>query len=253
MSLTTLAAVKDWLGITDKAVTGITKANPGIVSCVNHGLPTGKQIVINNVVGMTQINGLTLTITNLTSNTFGTGRDTRTYTDYVSGGTFNADDVLLTRMISAVGAYIENVLNRTITAASYTETLDSNGKQKLMLKNYPVNSITSLVISDVTIPAFSSSTGTGYAYDSNGMLRVYGYAFTLGCQNVVVTYNAGYATVPYDLEQVVISVLSRRYRERDRIGHQSKSIGGETVTFILKDFSAEERTILNAYAKRTTA
>lgn len=43
-------------GAISGTITGITKANPGVVTSANHGLVTGDRIVITGIRGMTQIN-----------------------------------------------------------------------------------------------------------------------------------------------------------------------------------------------------
>jgi hypothetical protein len=74
-------------------ITGVTQANPGVVTDVAHGYANGDWIVINNVVGMTQLNGNTYVVTNRTANTYqltdlyGVVVDTSGFTAYVSGGT----------------------------------------------------------------------------------------------------------------------------------------------------------------------
>ena len=69
-----------------KAITGITNANPGVVTIVNHGLVTGDKIWINEVGGTTQVNGQTYTVTRINANTFSIGVDTTAYGAYTSGG-----------------------------------------------------------------------------------------------------------------------------------------------------------------------
>ena len=69
------------------AVTGITNANPGVVTTnLNHGFATGQVITMSGIVGMTPLNGIPLTITVLTEKTFSIGVDTTGYPLYVSGG-----------------------------------------------------------------------------------------------------------------------------------------------------------------------
>lgn len=70
----------------DKTITGITQANPGVVTIVGHGMATGARVHIEGVVGMTQVNNTTYTITSLTPNTFSIGVDTSGYSAYTSGG-----------------------------------------------------------------------------------------------------------------------------------------------------------------------
>lgn len=70
-----------------KAITGVTKANPGVVTSAGHGLSNGTSILIYDVVGMTQLNGNTYTVANAATDTFElSGVDTSAYTTYVSGG-----------------------------------------------------------------------------------------------------------------------------------------------------------------------
>ena len=68
-------------------VTAITQASPGQVTTdLNHGFSNGQVIQINDVVGMTQINGLSLTITVVDEKNFTVGISTAGYSPYVSGG-----------------------------------------------------------------------------------------------------------------------------------------------------------------------
>jgi len=68
-------------------VIGITKANPGVVTTnLNHGYATGQVFEINGIVGMTELNGVSLTATVVDEKTISIGVDTSGYTTYVSGG-----------------------------------------------------------------------------------------------------------------------------------------------------------------------
>lgn len=69
------------------AVSGITQANPGVVTTtLNHGFTSGQVIQINGATGMTAINATNLTITVLTEVTFSVGVDTTTYGAYTGNG-----------------------------------------------------------------------------------------------------------------------------------------------------------------------
>ena len=68
-------------------ITGITQANPAVVTATGHGFRSGDIIVITNVVGMTELNDLYFKITVLTDDTFDLrGIDSTAYTAYTSGG-----------------------------------------------------------------------------------------------------------------------------------------------------------------------
>lgn len=161
------------------------------------------------------------------------------------------DDALLSRLISAASDYIQTWLNRDIAMATYTSIRDGNSGLRLMANNYPVSAVTSVIIDQQTIPA-SIAGGAGYVFDSTSIMLIGGYKFTRGFQNVTIQYVAGYAITPKEIEQAAIELVSMRYKERDRIGQVSKSIGGETVTFSQKDFSDSIETTLTNYKKVIT-
>lgn len=84
-----------------KAITGLTKANPGVVNSTAHGLSNGTLVWIAGVGGMTEVNGKLFAVANQAANTFELQRpvlntstgvvananvDTTGYTTYTSGG-----------------------------------------------------------------------------------------------------------------------------------------------------------------------
>ncbi len=69
-------------------ITGITQANPAVVTANAHGYSNGDQVEIAGVVGMTQVNGRRFTVANVAANTFElSGVNSTGYTAYSSGGT----------------------------------------------------------------------------------------------------------------------------------------------------------------------
>lgn len=73
-------------GFNFKLISNITNANPGVVTIVGNGLITGDKVWINEVQGMTQINGQTVTVTTITADTFSIGIDTTGFGAYTMGG-----------------------------------------------------------------------------------------------------------------------------------------------------------------------
>jgi len=70
-----------------KKITAISKANPCVVTCPNHGFSQGDKIFINGVSGMIEINEGTYTITNVPNvNTINLQLDSTDFTTYTSGG-----------------------------------------------------------------------------------------------------------------------------------------------------------------------
>ena len=72
----------------EATITGITQADPGVVTAAAHGWANGDVVLITDVSGMTEVNDEYFTIANVTTNTFElSGVDTSGYTAYSSGGT----------------------------------------------------------------------------------------------------------------------------------------------------------------------
>lgn len=70
-----------------KAITGITAANPPVVTATAHGYTAGDIVYIANVGGMVQLNGRVFVVANPVTNTFELkGVDATGYTAYTSGG-----------------------------------------------------------------------------------------------------------------------------------------------------------------------
>jgi len=68
-------------------ITGVTQANPAVVTIVAHGYSNGDSVLIAGVQGMTELNGLTFVIANVTANTFElVGIDSTSFGAYTSGG-----------------------------------------------------------------------------------------------------------------------------------------------------------------------
>lgn len=78
-------------------VSGLTQADPAVVTATSHGFSNGDHVYITGVVGMTEINNTTLpyVVANKTTNTFelqdtdGNNIDSSAYTAYSSGGVAN--------------------------------------------------------------------------------------------------------------------------------------------------------------------
>lgn len=76
-----------------KTITGITQANPGVVTATAHGFENGDIVELWSVVGMTEVNGNKYKVANKAANTFeltdaetGVNVSTSGYTAYSSGG-----------------------------------------------------------------------------------------------------------------------------------------------------------------------
>lgn len=76
------------LGATVALITGISKANPAVVSATAHGLENGEEVYFSGVLGMTQMNGRRAVVANKTADTFELeGVDSTGFTTYAGSST----------------------------------------------------------------------------------------------------------------------------------------------------------------------
>lgn len=75
-----------------KTITGITRANPAVVTSAAHGYSNGDDVDVSGVVGMTQVNSRRFRVAGAAANTFqlndlhGNAIDSSAFTAYASGG-----------------------------------------------------------------------------------------------------------------------------------------------------------------------
>jgi len=79
----------------DKTITGITQANPAVVTASSHGYSNGDEVLISGVSGMTEVNNKRFLVADKTTNTFelqdkdGVDINSTGFTAYSSGGVSN--------------------------------------------------------------------------------------------------------------------------------------------------------------------
>jgi hypothetical protein len=111
-------------------------------------------------------------------------------------------DVELTRIIEAASQFVLNYLNREgFAARQYTQNCLGNGQHSMLLRNWPVISVSSVGVAGTVIPASTLGVGglpgSGYTISdprtSAQSLSLYGHSFyyRAPCQ---VIYTAGYET-----------------------------------------------------------
>jgi hypothetical protein len=115
----------------------------------------------------------------------------------------STDDALLSRLILAASRTIYSYINLdSLFLTTVNESVDGGGNCRLFLWNWPAISITSLYVdgSNILPAPPQPQQGSGYRLEAfQGMppaqpqaLDLYGRVFTMGRNNVYVTYQAGY-------------------------------------------------------------
>lgn len=159
------------------------------------------------------------------------------------------DDAMIARLIKGASKLMTTYMNRDISAKDYTEVFDGKGSNYHVFGNYPVNNISFVYAGDISMMPAQNNNSSGYVHDHEKVV-LNGGIFPRGMLNCKVVYNAGYTTIPDDLEQACIELVGFKYKAIEHLDQQSKQLAaGETVTFITKDIPQTVKVVLNHYKK----
>lgn len=119
-------------------------------------------------------------------------------------GLTTADTAKATRLADAASRVVSGVIQRPyLFRHSYRDVYDGAGRDRQMLRNWPVLSVDSLNVGQLAIPAAAAYGQAGYRLEPwDGFppggpqsLTLNGYSFSRGSGNVAVAYAAGYAVL----------------------------------------------------------
>ena len=162
----------------------------------------------------------------------------------------DADD-LLQRLIAAASAGIRNYLNRDRLEDTYVETRTGTGTGMMVLYNQPVSLVFGVTILGRSIPPSTTAWGAGFRYDEQAVYLTGGVFVRKPPMAIEIKYVAGYDTedLPVDIADACIKWVGLRFKERERIGHVSKSIQGETIAYTQKDMPDDVARVLGNYKR----
>lgn len=184
-----------------------------------------------------------------------------------------SQDASFERTIKAVSDFIEGYCGRHFEKATYTEKYRGNGRQKLLLNQYPIISVASVTVNDGLLDASEyeilAEEGTLYR---ESLWPWSGYSAGLvgepvgSRRNIQVQYTAGYIlpkddgtgtppavrNLPYDLEDACIELVAIRHEMRGSEHMKQETIGPLTSEFIqgIPDHIIK---VLNRYRKLVVA
>jgi hypothetical protein len=182
-----------------------------------------------------------------------------------------SDDALTTRAnvkeflkIQSCGAdddaLIDNLINRftdmfetycgviSFKAKNYTDYYDGTGTKYLFLNNIPVNSITEINEDSDWVWAVDTTIAVDvYRIVDKKYVVMNSDYFTSGDQNYKVKYNAGYETIPYDLEHACVLEVSRAFKHRKNFDVITQTNQDGTLQYQQRGLMDQTETILNKY------
>ena len=120
-----------------------------------------------------------------------------------------------TMIIGAVSTQARKIMGRVITETNLSEIRKGNGSKIILLKEFPVISVTALFIDPLRV--FSESTKIGEnsffldkgigkieLHDSTFPFPSYGYS-------IKIEYEAGFPEVPFDIQLAVLETIRWNY------------------------------------------
>lgn len=160
-------------------------------------------------------------------------------------------DVLLQDLTKRLSAWVEQYCDRKFAKGTYTEQHDGDGTDVLTVAHWPIISVASLY--DDPDRLFGAGTLIAPAdyviYKDQGKIQLDGLVFARGLQNVKVTYDAGYAEIPPDLQQAVCELIADRFRNKEHQGLRSLSVGAYSIGFTEAELPEEVRAVLDGYRR----
>lgn len=190
--------------------------------------------------------------------------------------TSSADDTYLCRLIEGASDFIAQYCNRDFYKATVTEKVKGFGAVRIVLSRTPIISIASISYLGSTIDSDSyeiENASTGFLYRSAGWNWT-AQLWLNTTDDVAVgseraafsaTYTGGYVTpnqsgtrtLPYDLEDVCIQLVTQRYRRRGQDASvESESLGDYDVTYAGRNedrLPASAKRVLDGYKRPVIA
>lgn len=110
------------------------------------------------------------------------------------------DDAVIENFIDSVSWQFNSFTHRLLKAREITEYPEGDGKNKILLAQYPVNSITSIHIdSDRVYGADTLIDSDTYTFKDVGIVTLDQNTWSKSPKANKVVYNGGYSTLPIDM------------------------------------------------------
>ena len=167
-------------------------------------------------------------------------------------------DDQISNLINRSYKILEAYLGHAIKSTTYTEYYDGDGTKKLLLRKWPIVSVTSINVDiDRDFASDTVMDSDDYYVDTeNGIIDVWQETgvgptvFEFGIKNVKIIYVAGYATIPNDLVHIANEHVAFLFRRSATEGTTSQSLGGKSEIYDERDMPAWLRHRLSPYKDR---
>jgi hypothetical protein len=174
-------------------------------------------------------------------------------TDYDIQETIPADGApAVQACLDAAEEWFLTAIGHEIESSTYTQRLTGDGTPILFTPQWPITAVSSLIVDEDTWSVLTSESTTDS--DEECFLPHHGrwiegrdVTFP-SSPTIVMTYTAGYATVPADVTLCVVMMARLLVRERQRLGEGAKTLGPENVQQVVRDL--KEYPLIEATIRR---
>lgn len=161
--------------------------------------------------------------------------DIEDYKEYLQIEDNDYNSALIT-MIGEVENKVEGRLKRSLASQEYIEIYDGNGRNVLIPDNYPITAITKLEVYE-GLDSSNNEIWTQYVKGTHynrlmikDDISIYMdcATFPKGMQNIRLTYTAGYADIPYQIQRICKELLKIYW---DSSNYGKNTLGLKSKTF----------------------
>jgi len=157
-------------------------------------------------------------------------------------------DTLIGELIANISDFITGYTGNEIEKASFTEYFD--GGRELLVKNFPIVSVTSIKYNGGTqsVPNWITIDPVNYiVYKLEG--KIVG-SFPSYYQNVEVIYEGGYTDVPADIELIAKQLVAKEFEQRRAQGKAKESLSGTSIDWVT-GLTESQKMVLDGYSNIT--
>lgn len=169
--------------------------------------------------------------------------------------TDTTNDTLLSSLVDQASVFIESYTGRKLEAQDYNVRMDGHGENEFLFPQYPINTLTSFQYNtgNIGIPVWENYSTDGYFLDSETGIFSLTFGIHKGIKNIKVVCNAGYDTIPEDLQRACMQIATYYYSQAGKTTSQVKRerVDGAEIEYdtSIGGIEQDSYVILNKYKK----
>jgi len=174
------------------------------------------------------------------------------------GLTVSGTDSILEGLIDSVSTLFETICNRKFKSRVHIEYHTTDGYKEIFPKQYPITTISG-IYDDIACEYGSGTLVDSSSYttiDDNTIILIGGLVFSSNeheTPNIKLVYTAGYETIPYDLEQVCIEEVLRKFKHTKDFDVTAKTLADGSTQYTSLDLLPQTKEVLTKYSRKDIA